>query len=403
MMKKHLFLLGLCSIIGACSQPKKITTPTITPINKETTKIENTVHIGGNIGRNIRQLSKRFARLQRGNKDTIRITQFGDSHSAADFFTGRLRNVLQQRYGDAGIGWVSPLSIRGQRHAEITYKSEYWQLFDSRRNHYDGNYPMGGYVAQAQSDTGFIQIKHRNNDTGNWSVKLLIKSDATDSWKVTNYATKLPAEITSQGAGMEIGGVWLTRIPATGVIVETVAANGAKNTLWDKWESSWLQRDLAKLSHSDMVILSYGTNEAFNNRLDINKFARDMKRRVQQIRQALPKSVILVIGAPESYKKRPTKKQLADTDSLSTDLSIMDCDNQRPSLLTDIQQIQSDIAREQGTLYWDWQQTMGGQCQVPQLISDGLMQKDGIHFTRKGYRYAADSLIDYLETIGLIQ
>ncbi len=127
-----------------------------------------------------------------------------------------------------------------------------------------------------------------------------------------------------------------------------------------------------------------------------------MKRRVGQIRQALPNAVILVIGAPESYKKRPTKKQLANTDSVSTDLSVMDCESLRPRLLTQIQQIQSDIAREQGTLYWDWQQAMGGQCQVPQLINDGLMQKDGIHFTAKGYQYAADKLIEYFGSIGLI-
>ncbi len=122
-MKKIVFVLGLFSFIGACSQPQNtissLTIP-VTEISKET--------------RNIQQLRERFDRLQRGYRDVIRITQFGDSHSAADFFTGKLRTVLQQRYGDAGIGWVSPIFVRGQRHEQITYDSEDWQLLDSRRD-----------------------------------------------------------------------------------------------------------------------------------------------------------------------------------------------------------------------------------------------------------------------------
>ncbi len=396
-MKKYLLVLSLLGIIAGCNQQSHISATNIGISTVIDTPIDTSKNTADETG-NIAKLKQRFAQLQQGKKDIIRITQFGDSHSAADFFTGRLRNVLQQRYGDAGIGWISPLFIRGQRHEKITYDSEDWQLFDSRRDDED-NYPMGGYIAKSQSDTGFIQIKHKNNDSGQWALKLLVKNPTDMDWQVTSHTTKLPANIDSQGEGMEIGGAWLTRLPATGIIVETVAANGAKNTLWDKWESSWLQRDLAKLSRSDMVILAYGTNEAFNNRLDIRKFAHDMNKRVKQIRQALPHAVILVIGAPESYKKRPSKQQLA----LNNDLSSDDCDSQRPALLSQIQQIQSDIAEQYGILYWDWQQAIGGQCQVSQLINDDLMQKDGIHFTAKGYEYAADKLIEYLASIGLIQ
>ncbi len=220
-MKKYLFVLGLFSCIGACSQPQNSISAMTIPVTEIAEKTGN-----------VQQLSERFDRLQRGYRDVIRITQFGDSHSAADFFTGKLRTVLQQRYGDAGIGWVSPIFV-------------HWQLLDSRRDDYEGNYPMGGYVARSESDMGFIRLKHRNNDEGKWSLKLLIKDNYTNDWQVASYTTTLPAEIGSKREGMEVGGVWLTRVPATGVIVETVAANGAKNTLWDKWGAGWLQRDLA--------------------------------------------------------------------------------------------------------------------------------------------------------------
>src|SRR5207302_11012269 len=37
----------------------------------------------------------------------VTILQIGDSHTAADFFTGELRKRLQARYGDGGVGYVT--------------------------------------------------------------------------------------------------------------------------------------------------------------------------------------------------------------------------------------------------------------------------------------------------------
>ncbi len=384
-MKKYVFLLGLFVFIGACSQSKK-----------NITAFKSAVSYS-NSSSNVVQLKHRFKRLQDGYGDVIRITQFGDSHSAADLFTGRLRTVLQRRYGNAGIGWVSPLRVRGQRHDKITHQSSDWRLFDSRHKGYDGSYPMGGYVAKARSEMAFIRLNHKDTIAGEWLLKLLVKYNELDDWQVANYTTTLPVEIAGK-EDMEIGGIWLTKASGKGVIVETIAANGAKNTLWNKWGTGWLKRDLATLSHSDMVILAYGTNEAFNKRLSVRQFTNSINRRVQQIRRVLPKAVILIIGAPESYKKRPSKAQLKKVEFASED-----CQTQRPLLLTQIQRTLANIAKQQGTLYWDWQKAMGGQCQVPDLINQGLMQKDGIHFTRRGYQYSADKLISYLQSIGLIQ
>ena len=36
------------------------------------------------------------------------ILQIGDSHTAADYFTGELRQKLQARYGNGGVGYLEP-------------------------------------------------------------------------------------------------------------------------------------------------------------------------------------------------------------------------------------------------------------------------------------------------------
>jgi hypothetical protein len=37
--------------------------------------------------------------------DTVRVLQFGDSHTAADMFTGEARRVFQEQFGNGGIGY----------------------------------------------------------------------------------------------------------------------------------------------------------------------------------------------------------------------------------------------------------------------------------------------------------
>src|SRR5215469_17361924 len=52
---------------------------------------------------------------------TLSILQIGDSHTAADYFTGEVRRILQARYGNGGPGYL-PFGKPhpGIRHTDIT-------------------------------------------------------------------------------------------------------------------------------------------------------------------------------------------------------------------------------------------------------------------------------------------
>jgi len=39
-------------------------------------------------------------------RQAVRILQIGDSHTANDAFSGRMRERLQSRFGAAGLGWL---------------------------------------------------------------------------------------------------------------------------------------------------------------------------------------------------------------------------------------------------------------------------------------------------------
>ena len=129
----------------------------------------------------------------------------------------------------------------------------------------------------------------------------------------------------------------------------------------------------------DLIILAYGTNEAYNN-MEIEIVRQTLLKTISQIRNASPNSAIMIIGAPESLK------------STSGSCGV------RPAKLTELQQMQREVAASQHTLYWDWQAAMGGECSMKSWINQGLARSDGVHFTASGYdrigQALANSILD---------
>ncbi|TOL42578.1 hypothetical protein CGH97_26100, partial [Vibrio parahaemolyticus] len=71
-----------------------------------------------------------------------------------------------------------------------------------------------------------------------------------------------------------IGG-WLVRSQKPGVMLSALGINGATLSMVDKWQPQWSET-LAQLS-PDMVILAYGTNEAFNDTLDLAAYEQNLR------------------------------------------------------------------------------------------------------------------------------
>ena len=58
--------------------------------------------------------------------------------------------------------------------------------------------------------------------------------------------------------------------------------------------------------------------------------------------------------------------------------------------------MQQLVAQQSHSLYWSWQDAMGGECSMNIWIAQGLGNKDGVHFTTKGYQAAGDQLANVL-------
>lgn len=359
---------------------------------------------------NAKRLARQFARLKAGktlDNGRINIIQFGDSHTASDTFTGPLREQLQKTYGDAGIGWVTPMNVRGQAHRLVSFESKGWTLTSSRTEN-SLIFPMGGFVATADKPGAQIKVALRHESNEEYKVSFWLRgspaplnlTDATGrsvdlrisrsdkDWALAHAKVRLPFTIKAltHNAPM-LGGIWLERENKQGVLVTPIGANGLRQSVWFKWQKNWT--DQLRNTVPDLVIIAYGTNEAFNPDLDTKDMQNMLHDGIKQIRQAVPNAAIVMIGAPDTVDKKQIETEL--------------CTSVQPAKYQQMKQVQLAVAKREKLIFWDWQQAMGGDCQMKLWHEQELVRDDLIHFTGKGYEKSAElfyrDLTNYLQTL----
>lgn len=386
-----LLSLSLLSCQNTADKTSKATKPTGQPSFEQGQLINNAEP----------NLTRLANKLHQGNQQ-VHIVQIGDSHTAADFFSGNLRTLFQQRYGDAGPGFVPPISVPGQRTATINRISDkkQWQLSSSRKDE-RFDYPLGGLIAQPLTGNNSVLLKPLQPAQGAYQLQTLYQTPSDtqisvspaaspvvslpatgNSWRFSSPVnTQLPAQITvGKENNLKVGG-WLLRSTKPGVMLSALGLNGATLSMVDKWQPQWSET-LAQMS-PDMVILAYGTNEAFNDNLDLVAYEQTLREKIRLLRQQMPESVILLVGPNDSIKFS----------------NAMSCQAQMPVHLMDVIKIQKTVAAQENTLFWDWQAFMGGPCSIKTWSAQDLARPDNVHLSVEGYKKSAQGLYSQLNQI----
>lgn len=119
----------------------------------------------------------------------------------------------------------------------------------------------------------------------------------------------------------------------------------------------------------DLVILSFGTNEAHGRSYSPSEHRAAMHRLTEAIRQGCPEAVFLFTTPPGAYKRmgrrghviNPNTQQVAD--------------------------VVLAFARENGMAAWDMYRVVGGKARAClNWSAAGMFQRDKIHFTHDGYK-----------------
>lgn len=389
-------LLGI-TLLSSCSPTTEVQATPASALAKSGMTAKKVLTTGTDP--NLALLARKFST---SNRTPITIVQLGDSHTAADLFSGEVRRLLQAQYGDGGIGFVAATPVPGTRYERVILGAakRQWSLV-SARNQQSNQFPLGGYLSLPLTPGARVHIAERQPSNQQYRISALYQAFSNSTLTARDNLNKssrmlaatggqwrfsppfnnltLPLDLNvANNQGLALGGWNILGQKSAGVIYSALGINGARLDVLDKWQPGWLEA--LKALRPDMVVLAYGTNEAFDDDLDLQLYRSQLQEKVALLRKNLPKTVILLVGPPDSIKRRNAGS----------------CAASQPQPLRQIIQIQKDVAKNSRTLFWDWQAFMGGDCSISKWQGSDLARNDLIHLTADGYRKSADGLYRFL-------
>ncbi len=403
--------------IGTLKPPTRYTTPLpAPPVLEERTPVEQTpvepvpvvpVLSGAAAIENVAQLDRFFAQLKTLEAtgpstatDTVRILQFGDSHTAADMFTGRMRSLFQVHFGNGGAGFTfagHPFAgyrilgtSRSQSAGWMSEGVHFTQIEDTRLG-------LGGVANTARRggeditlDAPCTKVELQYQDQpGGGGFSLLedgttLSTNSTDNTTgpETLTATCTPnvvhhfEVVTDSSLPVRLLG-FVTEQP--GITYEALGLNGAEAGLMLRWNQPMFQGYLRERNPA-LIVLAYGTNEAGNKNWTFEAYRDLLARLVDMLHATVPGASILVMGPPDRSVRSGygTRRHAAAWTPYSNTLHITNA--------------QREVCRTHGCAFWSWRDRMGGLGSMNRWEADGLAQPDHVHFTSRGYVQLADFL-----------
>jgi lysophospholipase L1-like esterase len=363
------------------------------------------------------------------------ILQIGDSHTAADYFSGEVRSKLQARYGNGGVGYIDAgKPTIGVRSGTMKIAaSPGWTYHAIQRSDNVGEFWLSGFNAVASasgealtfmSDTPVpfdaIEIEALRQPGGgaiDISLDGAVKSSADlNGQSVEPVVLRLrpdgaptdrvrQVEIRSRGEGtVSIASIGIYQ-KQSGVSYNNVGYPGATIDLINKFDATLMADDLRRLD-PQIVVLVFGTNEASKPNLDAARYEKSYEKAIGRITAALPNARIVLVGPPDGAE-RPwhcAGKGPADaachpappsTPGAST-TEPADCEWHTIAHLDLVRDVEKKIAQRHGFTYWNWASIMPGDCASQQWVSasPALMTPDHVHFTPAGYVKGADIFLE---------
>ncbi len=322
-----------------------------------------------------------------GNRK-LNILHFGDSHLQGGFFSNEMRILLQTTpfFSNGGRGLIFPYKIAGTNgplHYGVEYTGnwEYAKCTQSKRKFKTG---VSGYVV-ATTDTAASVKLWTSTRHGNppyefdritvWhsrgAVRPVIADSITEQVQILEGKTVfflrslrdtvyIRFEADTFTSPMELYGVLLEN-EDPGIVYHSVGVNGA--TVADFLGNELLSAQVNDLN-PDLIILSFGSNDAYYPGFEIKKYKEQYARFIDTLGKAAPQaSIILTTPGDAYFRQRYFNYNYVKA---------------REAIL--------ELAREKGLAVWDFYSVMGGPNSIFEWYRLGYAQPDKMHLTQDGYR-----------------
>jgi lysophospholipase L1-like esterase len=322
----------------------------------------------------------------------LRILQYGDSHTAADEWTGELRTRFQEKFGDGGSGFsLAGHPYAGYKRFDVRSGSTRGWHTDGLVGHPgDGIYGLGGISLSVRvpHEDVFVEADARDfelfyyQQPGGGTLQLYdngipVDRIPTDGEPAPGYYRfepepglhKLELE-TLDRAPVRVFG-WVAEKPS-GITYETLGINGAEASILLGWNQETLRSNIERRNPA-LIVLAYGTNEAGHKIWTLESYRDKFSELLSRVREAAPTAAILVISPPDRDQRVKRVWQPLD----------------RVDMIVEAQR-QAALANR--CAFWDLRAKMGGKGSMQQWVSAGLAANDHVHFSGTGYRMLGDAI-----------
>lgn len=338
---------------------------------------------------------EKLARLARGRAtDSVRIAMYGDSNLTRDTISGELRRTLQLTFGDGGHGWISPVKPwPWYLHTDIRHRNDEagWRAIDlSTDQIIDRRYGFAGIAAMPRNAhaRAVVQTAAPGAPVGTrvsrievWYLqhpgwgRLRARIDDAPPVELATAGPRLEAArrrfdlpdgphrlvLESVDLDVRLLGVVFER-SEPGVVVDSLGVGGVNTELIVRADRELTEQSLA-LRGPDLVLLLTGATES-----DTPGHLAAARELVARVRRAVPGAPFLMLGPPDlagGTIERPTRSARIER-----------IDAQKRAL-----------ARELGTMFWDFRGAMGGRISIVRFAAHEMAWKDFIHLTESGGRF----------------
>lgn len=329
-----------------------------------------------------------------GGPQTIRVLQYGDSHTASDDWANQIRSLFQSRFGNAGPGYVfagTPFPGYRRRDAK-SGQSKHWSTEGLLTRGTDGLYGLGGaaLITELPGQEIFLEAEgdraelHFLRQPGGGSLRVTIDGEEvtqidTDGelspgvWHSSTLPSSTPHRFvveTLSDRPVKLFG-WVTE-KNRGLTWETLGINGAQANISLRWEEAQLGAFLSQRDPA-LLVLAYGTNDARSKEWTPESYAAMFRQVVERFRRLAPTASILIVGPPDNALR--TRRTWAPVPKLDM-----------------IADVQRSVAQELGCAFWDLRQRMGGDGAIKRWVYAGYAQGDFVHLNEAGYRLVGETL-----------
>jgi lysophospholipase L1-like esterase len=377
-------------------------------------------------GQDLVPLYQALAAMQGGRaSEPVSIIQLGDSHSAGDYFSGRMRELFQEHFGAAGRGMLPPGIADPYFDPRLVRvaASPGWTRVNARAPDAAGPFGLAGVRQDASRggailaltdleppgfDRAFVELwRHPRGGNVRLGVDTMpARAISTDGppgagWvelTVPPHSHTLTLETTG-GGGVEVLS-WGTERRARGVLYQNFGVIGATVGVLARADPAIVAGELAHLRPA-LIVVMFGTNEAFGNPADLLDYQAVFAASVRALTRAAPRAGVLVVGPPDVNREYPAGAAAgqvcgpAQGDSQVAKPAMVWA---RPRALDQVIADQRAMSQRFDWAFWDWSAAMGGNCAMYRWAgrAEPLGRPDHVHFQAAGYQLSAETLFQNL-------